>query len=75
MAECVIVSKPMNLYNVTGIHASASVTSIIHIKYFEITAAYVMLYKTSIQAIDVSVELLNICVAITLIGLLHAYLF
>ena len=72
MAECVIDSKPMNLYNITGIFASASVTRALHIKSFEVTAAYFMLYKTSNQAMDVSVELLNIVVAITLLGLLHA---
>ena len=67
-----IDSKPMNLYNITGIFATASVTRAIHIKYFEVTAAYFMLYKASNQAMDVSVELLNIVVAITLLGLLHA---
>ena len=72
MAECVIDSKPMNLCNITVIFASASVTLALHIKSFEVTAAYFMLYKTSNQAMDVSVELLNIVVAITLLGLLHA---
>lgn len=74
MAGCVIVSKPMNLYIITAILSCVSLTRALHINKVELTAAQFMLDKTTNNAMDVSVELLKICVTIILLGMLHGHL-